>query len=63
VPAVPGNRVVFRDGVAVGAMVAGKTRFLADLDAAGKESVRWFLVRRSFDPARIQPPVSPAIAH
>jgi ATP-dependent Lhr-like helicase len=63
VPAVPGNRVVFRDGVAVGAMVAGKTRFLTDLDAAGKESVRWFLVRRTFDPARLPPPVSPAIAH
>jgi ATP-dependent Lhr-like helicase len=63
VPAVPGNRVVFRDGVAVGAMVAGKTRFLTDLDAAGKESVRWFLVRRSFDPARVQLPGSPVVAH
>jgi ATP-dependent Lhr-like helicase len=63
VPAVPGNRVVFRDGVAVGAMVAGKTRFLAELDAAGKESVRWFLVRRSFDRARVPQPASPVIAH
>jgi ATP-dependent Lhr-like helicase len=46
VPALPGNRVLFRDGVPVGAMVAGKPRFLTELDGVGQEIVRLGLVRR-----------------
>jgi len=46
VPAVPGNRVVFMDGVAVGAIVSGKFRFLTTLDGGGQEVVRGYLVGR-----------------
>ncbi|OTP69670.1 DEAD/DEAH box helicase [Caballeronia sordidicola] len=49
VPAIPGNRVLYRDGVPVGAVIAGKTRFLTELDHESQERVRWHLVRRSFD--------------
>jgi ATP-dependent Lhr-like helicase len=49
VPALPGNRVLYRDGLPVGAVIAGKTRFLIELDAESQERVRWHLVRRSFD--------------
>ncbi|SAL77643.1 Lhr family helicase [Caballeronia telluris] len=47
VPALPGNRVLFRDGVPVGAVVAGKTRYLVELDAEERETVRSKLVKRS----------------
>jgi len=49
VPALPGNRVLYRDGLPVGAVIAGKTRFLVELDTESQERVRWHLVRRSFD--------------
>ncbi|KQR74147.1 ATP-dependent DNA helicase [Burkholderia sp. Leaf177] len=49
VPAIPGNRVLYCDGVPVGAVIAGKTRFLTELDKESQERVRWHLVRRSFD--------------
>jgi ATP-dependent Lhr-like helicase len=49
VPALPGNRVLYCDGLPVGAVIAGKTRFLVELDAQSQERVRWHLVRRSFD--------------
>jgi ATP-dependent Lhr-like helicase len=58
VPALPGNRVLYRDGVPVGAVIAGKTRFLAELDAQSQERVRWHLVRRSFD----RMPASPVLS-
>jgi len=58
VPAMPGNRVLYRDGVPVGAVIAGKTRFLTELDNESQERVRWHLVRRSFDRAPISPVLS-----
>ncbi|MGX7003395.1 DEAD/DEAH box helicase [Caballeronia sp. KNU42] len=58
VPAVPGNRVLYCDGLPVGAVIAGKTRFLVELDAQLQERVRWHLVRRSLD----RMPASPLIA-
>jgi ATP-dependent helicase Lhr and Lhr-like helicase len=57
VPALPGNRMLYRDGVPVGAVIAGKTRFLAELDAQSQERVRWHLVRRSID----RMPASPVL--
>ncbi|SAL19153.1 Lhr family helicase [Caballeronia humi] len=47
VPALPGNRVLFRDGVPVGAVVAGKTRYLLGLEGEAREVVRTKLVKRS----------------
>jgi ATP-dependent Lhr-like helicase len=47
VPALPGNRVLFRDGVPVGAVVAGKTRYLLELEGEAREAVRTKLVKRS----------------
>ncbi|CDY74746.1 Lhr-like helicases [Caballeronia glathei] len=47
VPALAGNRVLYRDGVAVGAVIAGKTRYLVELDAEAREAVRSGLVRRT----------------
>ncbi|MDR5754024.1 MULTISPECIES: DEAD/DEAH box helicase [unclassified Caballeronia] len=47
VPALPGNRLLFRDGVPVGAVIAGKTRYLVELDAEERETVRSKLVKRS----------------
>ncbi|BAN25305.1 Lhr family helicase [Caballeronia insecticola] len=47
VPALAGNRVLFLDGVPVGAVIAGKTRYFGDFDGAGRERMRLALVRRS----------------
>jgi ATP-dependent Lhr-like helicase len=47
VPALPGNRLLFRDGVPVGAVIAGKTRYLVELDGEERETVRSKLVKRS----------------
>ena len=58
IPALPGNRVLYRDGVPIGAVIAGKTRFLVELDAESQERVRWHLVRRSFD----RMPASPVLS-
>jgi ATP-dependent helicase Lhr and Lhr-like helicase len=47
VPALAGNRVLYRDGVPAGAVVAGKTRYFADADAPGREDIRLALVKRT----------------
>jgi ATP-dependent Lhr-like helicase len=47
VPALAGNRVLYLDGVPVGAVIAGKTRYLGDFDAEARERVRLALVRRT----------------
>jgi ATP-dependent Lhr-like helicase len=47
VPALPGNRLLFRDGVPVGAVIAGKTRYLVELEGEERETVRAKLVKRS----------------
>jgi ATP-dependent Lhr-like helicase len=40
IPALTGNRVVFRDGVPVATLIAGKPDYLVDLDPSDKEAVR-----------------------
>jgi ATP-dependent Lhr-like helicase len=40
IPAIAGNRIVFRDGVPVTALIAGESRVLADLPAADLEPAR-----------------------
>ncbi|WP_250515010.1 DEAD/DEAH box helicase [Caballeronia sp. INDeC2] len=47
VPALAGNRVLFLDGLPVGAVVAGKTRYFGDVEGEGRERVRLALVKRS----------------
>ncbi|MBC8639082.1 DEAD/DEAH box helicase [Caballeronia sp. EK] len=47
VPALAGNRVVYLDGLPVGAVVAGKTRYFGDVEGEGRERVRLALVKRS----------------
>ncbi|SAK57764.1 DEAD/H associated [Caballeronia calidae] len=47
VPALAGNRVLYLDGVPVGAVIAGKTRYFGDFDGAGRERLRLALVKRS----------------
>ncbi|MFX1696775.1 DEAD/DEAH box helicase [Paraburkholderia sp. A1RO-1] len=43
VPAVAGNRIVFRDGVPVATLVAGRCAFLGDFDAATQDVLRTVL--------------------
>jgi ATP-dependent Lhr-like helicase len=45
VPAVAGNRVLYRDGVAVAALVAGEFIYLTDGDSAAREPMRTRLAR------------------
>ncbi|AET91291.1 DEAD/DEAH box helicase domain-containing protein [Burkholderia sp. YI23] len=47
VPALAGNRVLYLDGVPVGAVIAGKTRYLGEFEGEGRERVRLALVKRS----------------
>jgi ATP-dependent Lhr-like helicase len=46
---LPANRVLYRDGVPVGAIVSGKPRVLGEQDADAQNAVRWHLVKRGFD--------------
>jgi len=46
VPAVVGNRVLYRDGVAVAKLVAGEFIYLTNEDGAMREQMRTLLVRR-----------------
>ncbi|WP_259295160.1 DEAD/DEAH box helicase [Paraburkholderia sp. DHOC27] len=46
VPAVAGNRVLFRDGVAVATLVAGEFNYLIDADGATKDTLRMRLAHR-----------------
>ncbi|MDR5797352.1 DEAD/DEAH box helicase [Caballeronia sp. LZ008] len=47
VPALAANRVLYLDGVPVGAVVAGKTRYFGDFDGEGRERMRLALVKRT----------------
>jgi ATP-dependent helicase Lhr and Lhr-like helicase len=47
VPALAGNRVLYRDGVPVGAVIAGKTRYFGEVDGEARERVRLALVKRT----------------
>ncbi|WP_322102862.1 DEAD/DEAH box helicase [Paraburkholderia sp. J41] len=40
VPAVAGNRIVFRDGVPVATLVAGRFAFFGDIDESGRAALR-----------------------
>jgi ATP-dependent Lhr-like helicase len=46
VPAVAGNRVLYRDGVAVAALVAGEFIYLTNVDGETREQMRTRLARR-----------------
>ena len=46
IPALAGNRILFRDGLPVAASVGGSVQFLADLDAGEARAVEDALVRR-----------------
>jgi ATP-dependent Lhr-like helicase len=46
IPAVTGNRVLYRDGVAIAALVAGEVRPLISLDAADASAAEHALIRR-----------------
>ncbi len=51
-PAVPGTRVLYEDGVAVAALVANKPQWLVDGDATQQQRWRQALLRRSDPVAR-----------
>jgi ATP-dependent Lhr-like helicase len=53
IPAVTGSRILYRDGIAIAAQVAGEVRFLAELDEAEQAAVKQVLVRHD---ARAEPP-------
>ncbi len=53
IPAVTGSRILYRDGIAIAAQVAGEVRFLAELDEAEQAAVKTLLVRHD---ARAEPP-------
>ena len=46
IPALTGNRVLYRDGVAIAALVAGEMRTLVPLDAAETSAAEQALIRR-----------------
>ncbi len=45
VPALASNRLVYRDGVAVAAMIAGKQQIWVELDQAAAEQLHSKLIR------------------
>jgi ATP-dependent helicase Lhr and Lhr-like helicase len=47
IPALAANRVLYLDGVPVGAVIAGKTRYIADVDGDKRECIRLALVKRT----------------
>ncbi len=51
VPALAGNRVLYRDGVPLAARIAGETRMLASWDGLSRLEVERALVRRRLAPA------------
>ena len=53
IPAVTGSRILYRDGIAIAAQVAGEVRLLAELDDAEQAAVKQVLVRHD---ARAEPP-------
>jgi ATP-dependent Lhr-like helicase len=55
VPAVSGNRVLYRDGIAIAALVAGEVRWLETLDPAQARAAENVLIRRQ--------PASPLFAY
>ncbi|MGV2291667.1 DEAD/DEAH box helicase [Trinickia sp. YCB016] len=46
IPALAGNRVLFRDGVPIATLIAGKFEYAHELDASEKEDARLRLARR-----------------
>jgi ATP-dependent Lhr-like helicase len=52
-PALTGNRVLYRDGVPIALLVAGEVRFVEALDAEAQWSARAALLRRQV-PAVLQ---------
>ncbi|WP_242539848.1 DEAD/DEAH box helicase [Trinickia mobilis] len=46
IPALAGNRVLFRDGVPIATLIAGKFEYASELNASAKEDARLRLARR-----------------
>ena len=46
VPAVTGNRVLYRDGVAIAALIGGETQWIVELETAEKREAEGALIRR-----------------
>jgi ATP-dependent Lhr-like helicase len=55
IPALTGNRILYRDGVPVGAVVAGEVTWLMPIDAAAMREAEDMLIRTRAD-------LTPAIA-
>ena len=53
IPAVTGSRILYRDGIAIAAQVAGEVRHLVDLETREQAAVKQILVRHD---ARSEPP-------
>jgi len=51
VPALAGNRVLYRDGVPIAVHVAGESRFLTPLEAGAEWEARNALLRQPIAPA------------
>jgi len=51
VPALAGNRLLYRDGVPVASLVAGKTRLLVEADAFTGDQWQAALIRQPSSPA------------
>jgi ATP-dependent helicase Lhr and Lhr-like helicase len=52
-PALTGNRILYRDGVPIALLIAGEVRFIEALDAETQWSARAALLRRQV-PATLQ---------
>ncbi len=50
VPAIAGNRILFRDGVPIAAQLAGETRFLEEVEPDAQWALRNALVKRPVPP-------------
>jgi ATP-dependent Lhr-like helicase len=46
VPAVTGNRVLYRDGIAVATLVAGVTQWIVELDLPEQRAAESALIKR-----------------
>jgi ATP-dependent Lhr-like helicase len=46
VPAVTGNRVLYRDGIAIAALIGGATQWIVELDMAAQREAESALIKR-----------------
>jgi ATP-dependent Lhr-like helicase len=50
VPVIPGNRILYRDGIPIAIMEGGEARFLVELEKAEEWKMRTALIRRPVPP-------------